>query len=159
MSYKYSRLLSKSRNRRVMAISAIAIVATVLLVSLLTQYDGFESDSSVAAQDKQLIEDTRSLQEVNLFLGNYPDVTVEVDRSRSVVDGDAVKYSFQKTYEDGSISQTVRLYVIPQEGAGNDREYFLHVDCITSNEVGTGMTEAPNTENIVEYLQETECAK
>jgi citrate synthase len=149
------------RNRNILAISAVVGIAIIVIAVLYIQNTIPKAEELDNTEDRILIDSTKSLDEVKLFLEIYPNAVVEVDSSRSTVDDVAVKYSFQKNYEERNTSQTIKMYVVLPEANDDTERHSVRVQCVTSSldETGSGMTAEPSSENIMAYLQETECAK
>lgn len=107
---------------------------------------------SITNTDGRIIASTNNLKEAQVFFLEYPDGEVKVDRTSNEVEGSAVKYSFQRVYDDGRVNE-LRMFVMIDDRTARPTGVFF--DCVTSHVPSLGVI----TYWSVTDLQTTDCAK
>src|SRR5437867_7524656 len=123
----------------------VLAVAFIVIVSLLM--------GSIAPANEQIIVLANDKPEAKSFLAKYPDGKVQIDRTGNEFERDAVKYSYEKMYDDGQI-QEIRMFM--KLGTLTDRPSSdIYLDCATYSLNGGAMTVSAYGSTILEQLQAT----
>jgi len=135
-------------------------IAFVILVSttLMPSTPSSTSSVSILKVDRTIINAANQLEEAQVFFLEYPNGEVKVDRTENEIEGSAVKYSFQKTYEDGNINE-VRMFVGIDDATARPTG-GMSADCVTSyaHSLG-GIVYRSLGIDVAKDLQTTDCAK
>lgn len=114
---------------------------------------------SLSPSDDQIIAAANGFPESKLFFSQYPNGSVEVDRTGSYGSKPVIVYQYEKIYDDGRINDA-RMFVGLNALTGMPTRYVIGLDCATSYVNGFGaMSVSVDGRSIIEALENTECAK
>ena len=114
------------------------------------------SPVSQSISDNRIIASTNKMAEAQVFFLEYRDGKVQVDRTGNEIEGSAVKYSYEKVYDNGGISE-LRMFVMIDDPSGKPTGKIF-VDCAVSG--GFGGRKVRSLEpDAAKVLQTTDCAK
>lgn len=135
----------------------VAFVTLFVMLLIPSQSSTF-NPVTMAKVDGYIIADANNLKEVQVFYSEYPGGDVRVDRTGNEIEGSAVKYSFQKVYEDGKINELRMFVMLDDRAVKPDGPIF--VDCAESYVDGFGgRTYSAVGYDITTNLHSTTCAK
>jgi hypothetical protein len=148
-------------NLSVPVIAALVVgVVLILMLSALATSPSRKPFSPVShlGVDNTIIASANRLKETQVFFSEYPNGKAQVDRSDNEIEGQAVKYSYEKVYADGNVNE-VRMFVMI--GDSNSKTTGqIYVDCAVSSLGGFGaITYSSLAPDITQQLHETKCAK
>lgn len=144
------------RNSSAAAVAAVLVVGIAFIIVFSALVFPFSQSSftpySIANLDGRIIASSNNLKEAQVFFLEYPDGQVKLDRTGSEIEGSAIKYSFQRAYDDGRINE-VRMFVIIDDANGKPAGIFF--DCMVSHMHSLGVISYWS----ITDLQRTDCAK
>ena len=138
---------------------AVGIIFVSVLSVLMTptSQDSFNSVTH-AKVDSLIIASTNKISEAQVFFSEYPDGKVEVDRTGDQIDGSAIKYSFEKVYDDGKVNEFA-MFVMIDDAVGKPTGQ-IYTTCGTWYIGGFGgMSTVGIDPDTTRTLQMTDCAK
>lgn len=135
-------------------IGALAIgAAFVIVLSILPLPDFKKTD------ENEFIKKANNLKETQVFLSEYPNSVIAVERFYDEIEGNAVTYSHEKIYDAGRV-ETARLFVLFNSITRDPAS--LELDCAIHYVNGFGGISTGGTigtEDISQALKSMDCAK